>query len=505
MKRLFLFVGPCLAGSDLDALCAPIRADVQVLPPIQQGDLLRLSLDPSCVVGIIDGNFFQVPAVTHKEILLTLERGVRVLGASSLGALRAAELDVFGMEGVGEIYRMYKRGAIDGDDEVALVHGDAADGYIGVSEPLVNVRYNVRRARSAGLISSSTAALVVRRAKEMDFTRRTYASVLHAAGGSADPVELDALAGLFRERAVDLKRADALALLGVLARRFSGADAWPVVQPVAAHRTVYAHLFEREYVGQSSDGRHVSDAFVLSVYKLLSVAAPRTRRRATLRCLAVDEAQHRGLSAAHTDALVARFRVRKRLRSDAAFARWLDGHCLRLEELEAYLVEEDLERQVLVQTSRRQLVAEVAARTGMPKALLTRTPRMQPGIPWDGPLLREAKLSGTFRPMLELARQILDFADQTSAQLPGLAESLAGIRLEAWFAQKWGIRQTALRRNLLARGFTSYREFIDVARSAYVFEWLNPDSKPQPPEFSLDSDRSRSRHQALWVARQRAS
>ena len=42
-------------------------------------------LDPTCV-AIVDGAFFQVPSVTHKEILLTLERGVRVLGASSLDA-----------------------------------------------------------------------------------------------------------------------------------------------------------------------------------------------------------------------------------------------------------------------------------------------------------------------------------------------------------------------------------------------------------------------------------
>src|SRR5688572_6519863 len=181
MKRLFLFVGPSLCGTDLPELCRGIDAEVHVLPPIQQGDLLRLNLDATCAVGIIDGRFFQVPAVTHKEILLTLERGVRVLGASSLGALRAAELDVFGMQGVGETYRMYKRGAIDGDDEVALVHAEAADGYVSLSEPLVNVRYNLQLARQRGIISRRTASTVLAHAQRVHFTQRTYGSVLRSA------------------------------------------------------------------------------------------------------------------------------------------------------------------------------------------------------------------------------------------------------------------------------------------------------------------------------------
>jgi hypothetical protein len=97
---------------------------------------------------------------------------------------------------------------------------------------------------------------------------------------------------------------------------------------------------------------------------------------------------------------------------------------------------------------------------------------MQPGIPWDGPLLRETKLSGAFRSTLELARPILDFADQLQQQMPGLAESLACSRLEAWAAHTWGISPTRLRPHLLRRGFNSYREFIDVARPAFVHHWL---------------------------------
>jgi len=46
--------------------------------------------------------------------------GARVLGASSMGALRASELDIYGMEGIGLIYQAYKSGHLVSDDEVAL-------------------------------------------------------------------------------------------------------------------------------------------------------------------------------------------------------------------------------------------------------------------------------------------------------------------------------------------------------------------------------------------------
>ena len=62
------------------------------------------------MIGLIDGYFDGVPAVAHKEILWALDQGIRVLGAASMGALRAAELAPFGMEGVGAIWRDYADG-----------------------------------------------------------------------------------------------------------------------------------------------------------------------------------------------------------------------------------------------------------------------------------------------------------------------------------------------------------------------------------------------------------
>ena len=93
------------------------------LPPARQArrsDPL-LAAKPSAV-GIIDGEFYQSLAVSPKEVLALLESGVAVYGAASMGALRAVELHRYGMIGVGSIFRLFRRGVLDADDEVAVTY-----------------------------------------------------------------------------------------------------------------------------------------------------------------------------------------------------------------------------------------------------------------------------------------------------------------------------------------------------------------------------------------------
>ena len=65
-------------------------ADAIWLPPAVQGSIVAAvqQFDPS-VMLIIDGGFQSEPAVRHKEILWALSRGIPVIGAASMGALRA--------------------------------------------------------------------------------------------------------------------------------------------------------------------------------------------------------------------------------------------------------------------------------------------------------------------------------------------------------------------------------------------------------------------------------
>ena len=115
-----VFLGPTLTLDEGRAVL-----DAQYLPPAGHGDVLRAALRRPRVIAIVDGVFERQPAVWHKEILFALSKGIHVYGAASMGALRAAELDEFGMRGIGEVYRAYADGTLEDDDEVAVAHADA--------------------------------------------------------------------------------------------------------------------------------------------------------------------------------------------------------------------------------------------------------------------------------------------------------------------------------------------------------------------------------------------
>lgn len=114
--RVTVFVGPSLGQ---DRPTSP-GIDVDYRAPASQGDFIAAAVELPKAMVLIDGYFEHVPAVHHKEILWALDQGIPVYGASSIGALRAAELSRFGMIGVGKIYQSFESGELERDDEVAL-------------------------------------------------------------------------------------------------------------------------------------------------------------------------------------------------------------------------------------------------------------------------------------------------------------------------------------------------------------------------------------------------
>jgi len=180
-------------------------------PPAAAGDLLRLLRDPPAIVCLIDGYFDSRPAPWHKEILLLIEAGTRVLGAASMGALRAAELDRHGMTGVGEIYRAYRSGIIRGDDEVALVHALEDLQWKPVSEPMVDVRATLLSAVRAGIVSADLARALRDSARAIHFSERDWPAIVKLAswrGEAASRFSAWLATGIVR-----LKQADALRCL----------------------------------------------------------------------------------------------------------------------------------------------------------------------------------------------------------------------------------------------------------------------------------------------------
>lgn len=140
-------------------------------PPIRRGDLKQVLDAPPPAIGIVDGEFYQSLAVSPKEILPLLKRGVRVFGSSSMGALRAAELHAHGMTGVGTVFEWFQRGRLSADDEVAMTFCPAT--LRALSESLVNFRVALRAAQKAGLISPDQRMALSRRMKRRYFPART--------------------------------------------------------------------------------------------------------------------------------------------------------------------------------------------------------------------------------------------------------------------------------------------------------------------------------------------
>jgi hypothetical protein len=159
-------------------------------------------------VVLIDGLFDGYPAIRHKELLMLIGAGVRVIGGASMGALRACELRSFGMVGVGQVFRAYARGQLTGDDEVALLHGPEEAGWNGLTEPLVNVRATLVEAVRRGVLRADAARRLRSTAAAIHFSERTWGAVL----GASRP-RPTAFASWLPDNRVDVKRQDALQCL----------------------------------------------------------------------------------------------------------------------------------------------------------------------------------------------------------------------------------------------------------------------------------------------------
>lgn len=205
---IVVYLGPSLS---LEKARTILEADYR--SPIRRGDLKKAIKDGARVIGIIDGTFFSQSPVAHKEVIAVLKKGIIVVGSSSMGALRASELDVFGMIGVGRVYECYRSGRIVADDEVAVTYNPVTGEQM--SEPLVNVRYQLKAAERDRIITKEEREALVSMTSDMHYPERTYPGILRSAT-SKDVLSAEKAAVLLKyieERPLNLKAEDAVAAL----------------------------------------------------------------------------------------------------------------------------------------------------------------------------------------------------------------------------------------------------------------------------------------------------
>ena len=206
MPGIVVFLGPSLSR---DRAMQVLEADYR--PPAKRGDVHQAAREGSEIILLIDGVFFQECSVAHKEVIYALESGAKVLGASSMGALRASELDVYGMEGIGKIYQAYKSGHLVSDDEVALVFDPFT--WEPRSEPLVNIRFNLDLAWQMGAISAQCKDRLFHYAQARYFPDRSYERMFSDASNLVAEKELQRFREFLAKEKRDFKMEDALLAL----------------------------------------------------------------------------------------------------------------------------------------------------------------------------------------------------------------------------------------------------------------------------------------------------
>lgn len=484
MSNIFVFIGPTLPAKDVTARLGGCT----ILPPAAAGDFLKLPAEAGDVVGLVDGYFRQQGAIRHKEILALINRGVRVLGAASMGALRAAELHPYGMAGVGRIFDWYCRGAIDGDDEVALVHLDEDESYAAVTLPLVNLRHDLDRARAKGVLSARAAADIVLAAQSLPYHDRDLERIFERArtAGVDDPA-LARFDAHLKTDPSDLKRLDALALLDRIREGVSES----VRVPIPDVSTVYHVRLERAVAG-GGDGP--SDQAVLDLCRVLHPRYPQFHRQTSLTVLAALAAEAAGVTLPPAQTLL---QILAEVLPEADLGHWLRAHRLGRAEIANLL--ETIALAALGATQRHKdqatLIGEYLAHIGV----IGDAAHLAPLPQWTDPhgespascnLMAAARAvydearADLFVAMLKISPgfpQALEYAAAADAFAASFVEHRPDLFLDRaptedllrWAVARWDCVQD-FGYELLDRGFRTERDFSNVAYRLRLYAELIP-------------------------------
>jgi hypothetical protein len=443
--RIYVFTGPTLSPE-----AGRAELEAVYLPPVSQGDVYRVGLQRPQAIGIIDGYFERVPAVWHKEILWAMTQGIHVYGSASMGALRAAELSPFGMEGVGEIFEAYRDGRLEDDDEVAVAHGYAETGYRPLSEAMINIRCTLAAAELAGLLRPVTRAALERIAKVLFYPERSYPRILEQALAEGLPAaELERFRDWLPRGHVNQKQQDAVAMLRVMREQLAAGPEPKGVSFTLEYTaawdplTVLAGAADADPAGSVE---MVTTSLLIDELRLNDGAYTRAFQTALLRHLALSEAQ----------------RQRCTVEADAAkkaAAVWHSEYGLSaLEELDSWLEANHLTREQFEELMRDEALVE----------------RISSQARWEvvRRLPNHLRVTGEYGSLLARAREKQRVLEARGLENP--APEDVGLRSEAlfeWHFQRLGRPVPAsIRQYARQVGFSDEDAFLRAVLREYCYQ-----------------------------------
>jgi hypothetical protein len=338
---VYVFTGPTIS-----AIEAKGELGAVYLPPAAEGDVYRVTLRRPQAIGIIDGYFQSTPTVRHKEILWAMSRGIHVFGSASIGALRAAELAAFGMEGVGTIFEFYRDGVLEDDDEVAIAHGPSEVGFLPASEAMVNIRQTLRKAERLEIISTELRTALEKIGKALFYPDRSYPMLLRCASERGLPqADLARLWQWLPQGKIDQKREDALAMLRLMRRRLAkGLDPKTVSYPfehTAMWESAWRQGGELRFDSNAQPGMVMQDT-LLDELRLEGDQYNQHCLMALERFFAIREANRLGITVAEEDRREAElaFRQERNLVDAAQLERWMKDNGLDRHDFDALMTDE---------------------------------------------------------------------------------------------------------------------------------------------------------------------
>ena len=209
MVKIIIYTGLSISFDEAQEILYSTE-DIEVIykRPIKRGDLIHDLKENPDIIGIIDGVFHQNSAVGHREILQALNKNITVFGSSSMGALRASELDSLGMIGIGYCYKQYAEGIVESDDDVAVMLD--SESLQALSVPLISMDYVFKEAVRENILTSSQKDELINIAKNTYYPKRNYALILNKS--NLDNDKKDELIDFIRS-SHDIKKEDAKELL----------------------------------------------------------------------------------------------------------------------------------------------------------------------------------------------------------------------------------------------------------------------------------------------------
>jgi len=208
--KLLVFAGPTISSQEIGR-----HLDAVVLPPPSQGDVLSsLERYRPQAMGIIDTAFPRSAWVS--EIHYALRSGVAVYGAGGQGALRAVELQAYGMQGFGAVFADFASGKRSDDAALLRDYVEQDGGFVATSESLVDVTATLHAAHHQGVLPADAFSRTMQQACQLHWRERTWDRVLLPAL-FADDAAHAAMRQWLADNPVRLQHQDAIAMLQAMA------------------------------------------------------------------------------------------------------------------------------------------------------------------------------------------------------------------------------------------------------------------------------------------------